>query len=78
MQKTNECRCKPTLFYTRFSIRSRRFRKQIPQAAKKKKKKNLFPYENTMVFWLYAFIRYSPFFFVFLFLIASPQRHFSS
>ncbi len=35
MQKTNECRCKLTLCYTRFSIRSRRFRKQIPQAAKK-------------------------------------------
>ena len=34
MQK-NECRCKLTLGYTRFSIRFRRFRKQIPQTAKK-------------------------------------------
>ncbi len=34
MQKKNECRCKLTLCYTRFSIHFRVFREQIPQAAK--------------------------------------------
>ena len=62
MQKTNECRCKLTLCYTRFSIRSRRFRKQIPQAAQKM---NLFPYENTMLFLAICFYSLQPLLFLF-------------
>ena len=34
MQKKNECGCKLTLGYTRFSIHFLVFREQIPQAAK--------------------------------------------